>query len=1090
VSNVILFVDDEPDVLALLRRTFPERDGWEALTAPGGAEALAILEQREVDLLVTDQRMPGMTGIELVTAAHRRWPDLCAILLTAYTDPRDLVDAINRGQVYRYLVKPWESADLRQTVLRAIEQVHLKRDRARLSAELERRLAALTAASEVARDPGAATSVERLLERLVEGLPGVVPCDVAAALVAAPGGGPVLLIRPAKALTEAALLAVKEDALQAWREHAGPAASEAAVRLRVLGTPSGEGPAAFRSRLGVPVVVDGATVGAIVLESAADEAFGEGDARVLDLLVNEVGAALRVLAERLQGERARLERVVEGLADGLVLVEAGGEAAVANPAAREMLRLAPGPVTAAEVERALGFRPLEFARAAAAAGEARPPPEVRREARVLAAVVSGVAGPDGVLAGASVALRDVTAQKRLEARKEEFVQVVSHELRTPLTAITGALDLVLGGFAGPLAEKQTRYLGMARDSADKLNALVDDLLDVARLAQGKMRMELERVPLAHLLRAAAERHQPAAGERGLEIQVEAPAAPVEALVDPSRIAQVLSNLLVNAVKFAPENGLVRLRLFVSPAVPGMAGVSCWNGGEGVPEADLERIFERFEQSRTERTRRVRGTGLGLSICRGLVEAHGGAVWAESAPGEGVRIVLALPAEPPPALAAAPPGDGERDAPAVLVLDEPDVAALAVGALAGRGLRARPAARPEDAVALARRFRPKVVVWDPARPDLAGLRLPAVLRNDPATRGALLLAFTAPAAREAAFREGADAVVAKPAGPLALADAAAAALERGRPPGVPVLIVDDDPAIRAICAEVLASHGYAPATAGSIAEARRHLAGQRPALVLLDVELPDGEGFELLEGPAPAARAADGCAVVFLSARTAPADKVRGLRLGADDYLAKPFDAQELVARVDGVVRRREAALHTSPMTRLPGGPAIDAEVTRRLAGGIPFALTYADLDNLKSYNDHYGYARADGVLLQLAGILREVAGEHGGEGAFLGHVGGDDFVVVTAPERAAAVGAAAIAAFDRVVPLYYDREDRERGYVEGPDRFGTPRRFPPLALSVATVLAAPGRFRDHGELARAAAGVKDRAKRVPGSVHVIEGEAR
>jgi len=227
-------------------------------------------------------------------------------------------------------------------------------------------------------------------------------------------------------------------------------------------------------------------------------------------------------------------------------------------------------------------------------------------------------------------------------------------------------------------------------------------------------------------------------------------------------------------------------------------------------------------------------------------------------------------------------------------------------------------------------------------------------------------------------------------------------------------------------------------------------------------------------------------ILMLTARSQVVDKVVGLKLGADDYLTKPFDAQELVARVDAVLRRREAALAASPMTRLPGGRAIDAEVGRRLAAGVPFALSYVDLDNLKAYNDTYGYAKADGVIFQTAGILRQVIADHGGDGAFLGHVGGDDFVLVTAPDRARAACAEVIATFDRVIPLYYDRDDRERGYIEAADRYGVRRRFPILSLSIATVVATSERFADHAALARAAAELKGEAKRLPGSVHLMD----
>jgi signal transduction histidine kinase/DNA-binding response OmpR family regulator len=1079
-------VDDEPDVLVLLRRSFPAEDGFEALTASSGAEALEILARRRIDLLVTDQRMPRMTGIELVQEARRVDPHLCAVLLTAYTEPREIVDAINKGEVYRYLVKPWESADLRQTVLRAVEQVDLRRERARLNSEAERRLEALQAASDIAREVGAAESHARILERVVDRIPRIVPCDVVAVLLAPPDAEPDLIIRPCAQLSEAAFLAVKEDALAAHREHAGVAPPEASLRVRITGAGEGQRVEGFASRLTLPVHLGGAPAGVFLVASARNEAFGEGDARVLDVLVNEVAASLGALAARLAAERERLERVVECMADGLLFSAQGSDEVVANPAARRMLGApAEGPLRAAWLKGALGFYPFDLVRGldADARGRAWIAEEVRVAGRTLSSVVSPVVTQGGQLSGVAVALRDVTEQKELEQRKEEFVHVVSHELRTPLTSIAGALDLILGGLAGEVGEKQARYLRMARDSSEKLNAMVDELLDLARLAKGKLRMEPEVVFLDELARATVDRYQAAAAERGQEILIEVPAEPVRIVGDPGRLGQVLSNLLTNAVKFAPENGLLKVRVFRAAAVPGVVGLWVWNAGEGIPEGDLERIFEKFEQARSERTRRVRGTGLGLAISRGIVEAHGGAIWAASAPTEGARFVVVLPEQPPAGAAERAPLAPE--APIALIVDEPDLPRSRAECCASPGCAARARATPR-ALALARRLRPQVVVWDPRLPALDGVPLADILRHDADTRRAALLAFSGPEGREAAYRGGADDHLAKPADAAALAAAAEALIRRGRPSGVRVLLVDDDPAIREICGEVLRSHGYTVDEAGTCDEARRLVAERRPQVLLVDVQLPDGDGFGLLESLADR-RATDPFAAVFLSARGETADKVRGLRLGADDYLTKPFDAQELVARIDAVVRRREAALHASPMTRLPGGRAIDREVERRLEAQLPFALSYADLDNLKAYNDTYGYAKADGIVLQTAGILREVVANHGGEGAFLGHIGGDDFVMLAAPDRAARICGEAIAAFDRVIPLYYDRSDRERGFIEAVDRFGTRRRFPILSLSIATVVAVSGRFQHHADLSRAAAELKERAKRIPGSVHLLDG---
>ncbi len=378
MAEVILFVDDEPEVLAVLRRIFTEREGYLALTASGGEEALAIIGARDIDLLVTDQRMPGMTGIELAAAARRLRPGLCVILLTAFTDPRDIIDAINKGEVYRYLTKPWEYVDLRQSILRALEQVKLKREQARLDAELERRIAALEVATEIARDVGLAESRQALLERLLELLPRVVMCDAAAALLVPDAGPPVLVLRPVAALSDRALLTLREDALAAWTERTGRVAPERDLQVKVTST-GGDGAAgAFASRLTVPVQVDGKTTGIVVVECAGTQAFGEGDARVLDLLVNEMGEALGAFAATAVRGAAAAGAGGRGHGGRARGRPGRDEDVIANPAACRMLG-APlgGPVRSAWLTEVLGFDPIarctrsSLAPAAAAASSAR-----------------------------------------------------------------------------------------------------------------------------------------------------------------------------------------------------------------------------------------------------------------------------------------------------------------------------------------------------------------------------------------------------------------------------------------------------------------------------------------------------------------------------------------------------------------------------------------------------------------------------------------------------------------------------------------------------------------------------------------------
>jgi signal transduction histidine kinase/DNA-binding response OmpR family regulator len=1092
MPHVILFVDDEPQVLGLLKMTFPAAAGYESLTASSGDEALRILAHREVDLLVTDQRMPGMSGIELVSRARALRPDLCVVLLTAYTDPRDIVEAINKGEVYRYLTKPWEVGDLRQTVLRALDQVHLKREKAHLDAELERRMAALALASEIARDVGVAGGHESLVERLLSRLPGIVPCDLAVALVVPRTGAASLVLQRAPGTPQATLLKLKEDALASWAESGGAPIPEGQLRVRITGDSGIACQEAMRSRLTVPLQFDGHPGGLLMLQSASDDAFGEGDARVLDLLANELAGSLRVLAVKLGGERRRLERVVECMADGLLFVDSKSEVLVANPAARRMLR-APEeePLTTRWLKETLGFYPFDLVRGLEPGGSA---PAILTEElhlfdRTLSSIISPVTDASGQVEGVAVALRDVTEQKQLDERKEEFVQLVSHELRTPLTSITGALDLVLGGLVGEVSPKQVRYLRMARDSTEKLNAIADDLLDLARLAKGKLKMEVEIVHLEEIVRAVAERYGAAAPEKGLEIAVHLPPEPTKIVADSARISQVLANLFTNAVKFTPDHGRIEVSLFHSLAIQGWVGISVWNNGEPIAESDLERIFDKFEQARTERTRRVRGTGLGLAICRSIVESHGGRIWAESGPGEGegVRFTLVLPPQPPPEgqpVSPRPSATASRQVLVpVLVADEPESAAIARGILLRKGFACMTARPGGDLVALVKQLRPRLVLLDPRVPGLGAPALLECLRRDPDLRTVPLLVFSAPEEREAAFQAGASAFLAKPAQAEELGGAVEVLLSGVRRARHRIVVVDDDPPIRAICSEILGNHGYEVHEASTCLEAVRLVRQKRPHLILIDVQLPDGDGFSLLEG-LQEERAAEPFAAVFLSARGQTADKVRGFRLGADDYLSKPFDALELVARVDAVLRRRENAIGASPITRLPSGRAIEQEVQRRLEARVPFALCYLDLDDFKAYNDHYGYAKADGLLLQVGDLLRQVASTYGGDAAFVGHIGGDDFVFITSDDRVDETCRQVVAGFDRLIPLFYEREDRERGFIEAEDRFGTHRRFPMMSVSVVAVWVPPGRFERHAEIARAAADLKKRAKAIHGSVYL------
>jgi DNA-binding response OmpR family regulator len=662
---------------------------------------------------------------------------------------------------------------------------------------------------------------------------------------------------------------------------------------------------------------------------------------------------------------------------------------------------------------------------------------------------------------------------------------MSHELRTPLTSVAGALDIVLSGYAGPLSDKQLRYVEMARQATTRMNQLVDQLLDLARAQAGSITLAATPVQLDRLAREVIDRYRAAAATKQLTIVLGASAEDIAILGDPERLSQVLGNLMTNAIRFAPTGGVIDVQVFGPPLSEDAVGVSVYNSGEPIPAEDRERVFEPFSAS----SRRVGGTALGLSISRTIIEAHGGRIWVESAT-NGTKFVFTLPSTAMPDKTVQLPldtqprrrvlGDGSC---ALVADDDPRRALLIKGLLMALTDRVLVAHDVDTALAIARTEHPAIAVVAGAMAD--ALALLAILEHDPDTHKTAVMVVGEGERRADLLAAGADDLLEFPIQPAVFRDACMRLVESGRREAPRVLIIDDDASIRTICREVLEIGGYQVRDAGSanaaLAEARRF----RPDMILLDVLMPGIDGYRCAEmlradpaiGMAP---------IMFLSARSDTADKVRAFRSGAEDYMVKPFDADELLARVAKALDRQARELGASPTTQLPGADAIQAEIERRLATADHSAVAcYLDLDNLKAFNDYYGYAKANAVIRQTGDVIRHVVTRNGSPGDFIGHIAGDDFVFVTTADSADEVCRGICERFDHLIRLYYDPADRAHGYIETKDRFGVQRRFPIMSVSIAAISIAQAK--SYASLAELAAVGKRAAKAIPGSTYVRDG---
>lgn len=301
----------------------------------------------------------------------------------------------------------------------------------------------------------------------------------------------------------------------------------------------------------------------------------------------------------------------------------------------------------------------------------------------------------------------------------------------------------------------------------------------------------------------------------------------------------------------------------------------------------------------------------------------------------------------------------------------------------------------------------------------------------------------------------------------------------------ILVVDDDPNIRELIIATLSEDKYCPIEARDGKEALKICENENPDIIVLDVMMPDLDGLEVclrLRGEVLTSH----IPIILLTARGMLEDKIKGMETGADDYLTKPFDPLELEARINMHLRRSIRDGEASPLTGLPGNRAIEENIEARIHAGLKFAVCYVDLDDFKAYNDRYGFLAGSEVIKLTSRIIVEATDKYGTKEDFIGHIGGDDFIVISEMERAPLITQEIIRLFDSRIPACYDPKDRIKGYIEGADRMGIMYKFPIMTI---TVVIVHNTFReiDHpGKVAQVAAELKKYGKTKEGSNYIFD----
>lgn len=363
---------------------------------------------------------------------------------------------------------------------------------------------------------------------------------------------------------------------------------------------------------------------------------------------------------RLSAEKERSDEVMRHLADGLVVVDREGKVVMMNPAAEKLLGRG--------MKEALGKSLVEELKDGHLLAVAKGPLDDKDETRItkeieldskdentkkiLRASSAVVENEDGKTVGMVSVLSDITREKEVDEMKSHFVSLVTHELRTPVVAIQKSLELILSQATGSLNEDQARFLSISKFNLERLNRLINDLLDMSKLEAGKMTIN----PVSFDLKVAIDEVSATlaswAKDKEITFKSDVRSEPLMVYADKDRIVQVLVNLVGNALKFTPVKGEVTVTAETLEKRPGICEAPCVqvtvaDTGIGIDPKDFKRIFNKFEQVTLVSPSGSGGTGLGLPIAKEIINLHNGTIWAEGQKGAGSRFVFVLPQQSKP-----------------------------------------------------------------------------------------------------------------------------------------------------------------------------------------------------------------------------------------------------------------------------------------------------------------------------------------------------------------------------------------------------------------------------------------------------------
>jgi len=405
----------------------------------------------------------------------------------------------------------------------------------------------------------------------------------------------------------------------------------------------------LRQVVALPMVMEGNLIGVIYIFRSRGGAFSANDRQVLASFADQAAIAVHNarLYQQLAHEKQRLDAIIQNSADGVMILDSQRRIQVFNRALEEMTGWSAEEVLGQPCSRVLALKDRQGKDICEAECPlSQPEPEEhlyvegdieRADGTVVTVGITYSLLKENHLASIIANVRDITRFREAEEMKSTFVSVISHELKSPVSIIKGYADTLRREDAHWDEETLRQGLAVIAEESDRLNRLIDNLLDASRLQASAFKLEFSYVQLDKLAEKVVEDFRTQSSEHMFTLDFPSDFPTVRG--DVERLRQVLTNLLSNAIKYSPRGGLIRTGGW---ADDDWVYIYVADEGIGIPKSEQERIFERFYRAESPLTRRTEGAGLGLYLCKEVVEAHGGKIWVQSEPGKGAKFIFKLP----------------------------------------------------------------------------------------------------------------------------------------------------------------------------------------------------------------------------------------------------------------------------------------------------------------------------------------------------------------------------------------------------------------------------------------------------------------